>query len=93
LGNLPVKHTLTTNGTRLHQFADVLDRSGVKSYNISLETLNSEKETDILSAKRSGEEIVPLIKKNIHSKAKEPGGQLPKIPNIYMPKKYLTMYD
>jgi cyclic pyranopterin phosphate synthase len=40
--------------------------------------LFSQKETDLLSAFRSGEDIVPLIKESIHSKAKEFGGQFTK---------------
>lgn len=43
LGELPVKLTLTTNATRLHEFADVLFAAGVKDLNISLDTLQPEK--------------------------------------------------
>jgi cyclic pyranopterin phosphate synthase len=43
LSKLPVNLTITTNGTRLHEFADVLKAAGVKSLNISLDTLNAEK--------------------------------------------------
>jgi len=43
LSTLPVNLTITTNGTRLHEFADVLEKAGVKSLNISLDTLNKEK--------------------------------------------------
>jgi GTP 3',8-cyclase len=43
LSKLPIHLTITTNGTRLHEFADVLENAGVKSLNISLDTLNSEK--------------------------------------------------
>jgi cyclic pyranopterin phosphate synthase len=43
LSKLPVHLTITTNGTRLHEFADVLESAGVKSLNISLDTLNKEK--------------------------------------------------
>jgi GTP 3',8-cyclase len=43
LAKLPVRLSITTNGTRLHEFADVLETAGVKSLNISLDTLNSEK--------------------------------------------------
>ncbi len=42
LGKLPVKLTLTTNGTRLHEFVDVLEEAGVRSLNISLDTLQAE---------------------------------------------------
>jgi cyclic pyranopterin phosphate synthase len=45
LGQLPVKLTLTTNGTRLHEFADVLEDAGVTSLNISLDTLQKDKFT------------------------------------------------
>lgn len=43
LSRLPVQLTLTTNGTRLHQFVDVLQEAGVRSLNISLDTLQAEK--------------------------------------------------
>jgi cyclic pyranopterin phosphate synthase len=43
LSKLPVNLTITTNGTRLHEFADVLKAAGVKSLNISLDTLSKEK--------------------------------------------------
>lgn len=43
LSKLPVDLTITTNGTRLHEFADVLVNAGVQSLNISLDTLNKEK--------------------------------------------------
>jgi GTP 3',8-cyclase len=43
LSKLPVQLTLTTNGTRLHQFVDVLQDAHVRSLNISLDTLNPEK--------------------------------------------------
>lgn len=43
LSKLPVNLTLTTNGTRLHDFAGLLENAGVKSLNISLDTLQKEK--------------------------------------------------
>jgi GTP 3',8-cyclase len=43
LSKLPVQLTITTNGTRLHEFANVLEDAGVKSLNISLDTLDKEK--------------------------------------------------
>ncbi|HSC53069.1 MAG TPA: GTP 3',8-cyclase MoaA [Phnomibacter sp.] len=43
LAALPVKLTITTNGTRLHEFADVLQSAGITSLNISLDTLHREK--------------------------------------------------
>ncbi len=43
LSKLPVKLTMTTNATRLHDFVDVLKEANVHSLNISLDTLQSEK--------------------------------------------------
>lgn len=43
LAKLPVKLTLTTNATRLHDFVDVLEEAGVRSLNISLDTLQPDK--------------------------------------------------
>lgn len=43
LAKLPVQLTLTTNGTRLHHFIDVLQEAGIRSLNISLDTLQREK--------------------------------------------------
>ena len=40
--------------------------------------LFAKSETDLLSALRNGEDVIPLIKSNIHSKAKELGGQFTK---------------
>ncbi len=43
LSKLPVKLTLTTNATRLHEFADTLEQAKIKSLNISLDTLQPDK--------------------------------------------------
>src|SRR4051794_35725368 len=43
LSPLPVTLTLTTNGTRLHHFLPQLKEAGVRSLNISLDTLKAEK--------------------------------------------------
>ncbi|HKZ66984.1 MAG TPA: GTP 3',8-cyclase MoaA [Chitinophagaceae bacterium] len=43
LSKLPVKLTLTTNATRLHEFANTLEEANIKSLNISLDTLQPEK--------------------------------------------------
>lgn len=40
LAALPVSLTMTTNATRLHDFSDLLWKTGVKSLNISLDTLD-----------------------------------------------------
>jgi cyclic pyranopterin phosphate synthase len=43
LSKLPVKLTLTTNGTRLHEFIDEFRQANIRSVNISLDTLQSDK--------------------------------------------------
>jgi len=43
LSKLPVKLTITTNGTRLHEFANVIRQSGITSLNISLDTLQKDR--------------------------------------------------
>jgi cyclic pyranopterin phosphate synthase len=43
LSALPVSLTLTTNATRLREFADTLQEAGVRALNISLDTLLPEK--------------------------------------------------
>lgn len=43
LSRLPVQLTLTTNGTRLHEFIPVLQDAGIRSLNISLDTLQPDK--------------------------------------------------
>ena len=43
LSELPVNLTITTNGTRLHEFADVLKRANISSINISLDTLQEDR--------------------------------------------------
>ena len=56
LGNLKVEITMTTNGSRLHEFVDVIKNSGIKSLNISLDTL--QKDRFILMTKRDKQEQV-----------------------------------
>lgn len=43
LSRLPVKLTLTTNGTRIHEFTDLLQDAGIRSLNVSLDTLQRER--------------------------------------------------
>lgn len=43
LAKLPVKLTLTTNATRLHEFLETLEYANIRSLNISLDTLEPEK--------------------------------------------------
>jgi len=45
LAALPVELTMTTNGARLHEFAGVFNTSGIRSINISLDTLRPDKFT------------------------------------------------
>lgn len=71
LSKLPINLTITTNGTRLHEFADVLESAGVKSLNISLDTLNKEKfnlMTRRNQFERVYENIQLMIQKGFHVK-------------------------
>jgi GTP 3',8-cyclase len=43
LSELPVNLAITTNGTRLQEFADVLKRANIHSVNISLDTLQNDR--------------------------------------------------
>ena len=43
LGQLPVTLSLTTNGVRLHEFLPQLKAAGVRSLNVSLDTLKADK--------------------------------------------------
>lgn len=43
LSKLPVNLTMTTNGSRLHEFIDVLEQANIHSLNISLDTLQPDK--------------------------------------------------
>jgi GTP 3',8-cyclase len=71
LSKLPVNLTITTNGTRLHEFADVLENAGVKSLNISLDTLNSEK-FNLMTRRNQFEKVYDniqlMIQKGFHVK-------------------------
>lgn len=71
LSKLPVKLTLTTNATRLHEFVDVIKDAGISLINISLDTLK--KDRFILMTKRDHFEKVMsnielMISNNIHFK-------------------------
>jgi cyclic pyranopterin phosphate synthase len=71
LSRLPVKLTLTTNGSRLHEFVDTLEQAGVRSLNISLDTLQSEK-FQLITRRNQFEKIYDniqlLLKKDFHVK-------------------------
>lgn len=43
LSQLPVNLTMTTNGTRIHEFINLLKEARIRSINISLDTLDSDK--------------------------------------------------
>ena len=71
LSKLPVQLTLTTNGTRLHEFVAVLENAGIKSLNISLDTLQPEKFQLITRRdqfKTVFDNIQLLLNKNFHVK-------------------------
>lgn len=71
LSKLPVELTLTTNGTRLHHFTGVLQEAGVRSLNVSLDTLQPEKfnlitrRNEFAAVRRN---IQQLIEKGFHVK-------------------------
>ncbi len=56
LAGLNIQLTMTTNGTRLHEFVDSIKESGIKSLNISLDTL--QRDRFILMTKRDKHEQV-----------------------------------
>ncbi|MBR9999382.1 MAG: GTP 3',8-cyclase MoaA [Cyclobacteriaceae bacterium] len=71
LSELPVLLTLTTNGTRLHHFVPVLQQAGIRSVNISLDTLNAKKFVDITRRDQFMEvmdNVDLLIRNNFHVK-------------------------
>ena len=71
LSKLPINLTITTNGTRLHEFANILEEAGVKSLNISLDTLSKEKfnlMTRRNQFERVSENIQLMIQRGFHVK-------------------------
>lgn len=71
LGQLPVELTITTNGTRIEQMLPTLLQAGIKSINISLDTLQPEKfllitRRDLFHQVRSNIEL--LLQHKIHVK-------------------------
>jgi cyclic pyranopterin phosphate synthase len=42
LSKYPIELTLTTNGLRIHEFIDVFKKAGIKSINVSLDTLDKD---------------------------------------------------
>jgi GTP 3',8-cyclase len=71
LSKLNVNLTLTTNATRLHEFVDVLKEANVRSLNISLDTLQSDKFTLVTRRnqfKLVYDNIQLMLKNNFHVK-------------------------
>lgn len=71
LSKYPVELTLTTNGFRLHEFVDVLKTAGIKSVNISLDTLDREKFKKITQRdayEKVMQNINLMLKNNFHVK-------------------------
>lgn len=56
LAKLNIQITMTTNGTRLHEFVEVIKDAGIKSLNISLDTL--QRDRFLLMTKRDKHEQV-----------------------------------
>lgn len=71
LSKLPVSLTMTTNATRLHDFAEVLKEAKIKSLNISLDTLDADK-FQIITRRDGFQKVIDnihlMISKNIHVK-------------------------
>lgn len=71
LSKLPVHLTLTTNGTRLHEFVDILKEANIHSLNISLDTLDAAKFKQLTRRdlfQRVADNIELLISKGFHIK-------------------------
>ena len=60
LARLPVELTLTTNGVLLHKYVALLKECGIKSVNISLDTLN---DTGFQSITRRN--VLPQVRENV----------------------------
>jgi cyclic pyranopterin phosphate synthase len=71
LSKLPVNLTLTTNATRIHEFVDVLEQANIRSLNISLDTLQSEK-FQLITRRNLFDKVIEsinlLINKGFHVK-------------------------
>jgi cyclic pyranopterin phosphate synthase len=71
LSKFPVKLTITTNGTRLHEFVSLFKETGIKSVNISLDTLQEDK-FRIITRRDQFQSVMKnielLIEQNFHVK-------------------------
>jgi cyclic pyranopterin phosphate synthase len=67
----PVELTLTTNGTRLHEFLPVLKKAGIRSINVSLDTLDRDK-FQVMTKRDQYQKVLDNIRllsgENIHVK-------------------------
>lgn len=71
LSKLPVQLTITTNATRLHHFLPTLQQAGIRSINVSLDTLQTEKFQLITRRDQFStvyNNILSLIDAGIHAK-------------------------
>lgn len=71
LAKFPVTLALTTNGTRLHEFTDVLKEANIRSINISLDTLDRDKFNLITrrnNFERVWKNIQAMVEQGIHVK-------------------------
>jgi len=71
LSKLPVNLTITTNGTRLHEFVEVLEQANIRSLNISLDTLQADK-FQLVTRRNQFDTVMKniqlLLRKNFHIK-------------------------
>ncbi len=65
LANLNIQLTMTTNGTRLHEYAEVIKNAGIRSLNISLDTLQRDRFI-IMTKKDKQEQVVRNIQLMLH---------------------------
>lgn len=65
LSRLPVQLTLTTNGARLHEFMPVLQQAGIRSLNVSLDTLQPERFT-LITRRNQFQKVYDNIHSLIH---------------------------
>ena len=71
LAALPVELTITTNGARLHEFVDTFSIAGIRSINISLDTLQEDKFTLITRRaifKQVKDNIDLMLQQGLHVK-------------------------
>jgi cyclic pyranopterin phosphate synthase len=71
LSKLPVNLTMTTNATRLHHFLPMMQEAGIRSINVSLDTLQAEKFQLITRRDQFQivyDNILSLIDAGIHAK-------------------------